>query len=92
MSRKVEGLSCLFVASACGNSEVVRILKSKGAEDTSHALASAKQGLGKSTINPEYWGEKMTCLMAASAEGQVDAMKVRIAFTESYGCHLLCRF
>mmetsp|Transcript_10350 Transcript_10350/g.18724 ORF Transcript_10350/g.18724 Transcript_10350/m.18724 type:complete len:1996 (+) Transcript_10350:67-6054(+) len=83
VSRKVEGLSCLFVASASGNSAIVQILREKGAVDEPLGAPAARLGLSKSEVNESYYGDKMTCLMAAAVQGEVEAMKELLKTTES---------
>ena len=77
---KVNGLSPMFVSSANGDVDIIRVLLENGADvDVLHSAAAASKAIamsGGSSEDQGYLCDDMTCLMAASFNGHVEAMQL----------------
>jgi len=76
---RVNGLSPIFVASANGDVDIIGVLLEHGSEvDILHSAAAASKAItmGGNEGDLGYLCDDMTCLMAASLNGHVDAMQL----------------
>ena len=70
----------IFVSSANGDVDIIRVLLENGADvDVLHSAAAASKAIamsGGSSEDQGYLCDDMTCLMAASFNGHVEAMQL----------------